>query len=290
MYKDAIRLYRGIDPAAPTDSNPSGRTATQSLSDYYQNLARCYANRRDTIKAVDAAASAVVAWGRKFHKQEQAILTLKSVLISSRDRDAFIKHLDQQAEETGTDSALIRKTLGMLLVELKQPKKAIGQLQIAIDLQPTDPETHQALIAAFDAAGRPDDATKQMMKQLEFDRHNLALSKKLAKRFKNDEAMAERAATSIVEAAPLEAENHQAIAELRQDQDRWDEAIEHWKLVASLREREPNGLLELAKAQIHEKRWQDAKTTVKKLQQHEWPERFNNVESETRKLQKKIRQ
>ena len=100
--------------------------------------------------------------------------------------------------------------------------------------------------------------------------------------------MAERAATSLIEAAPLEAEHHQALAELRQDQDRWDDAIAHWRHVAELRKLEPTGLLKLATAQVHEKEWDDAKATIKKLNQREWPSRFNNLNNKIRNLQKKL--
>ena len=55
-----------------------------------------------------------------------------------------------------------------------------------------------------------------MFARLDFDRHNLELYQRLAKRLSDDKALGERAATSLIEAAPLEAENHQALAELRE--------------------------------------------------------------------------
>ena len=159
---------------------------------------------------------------------------------------------------------------------------------MAVELQPTDAESQQKLIKALDAAGRKDDATKQMLTQLDFDRHNLEVYKRLAKRLQSDDAMAERAATSLIEAAPLEAENHQALAELREEQDRWDDAIEQWEQVAELRKLEPTGLLKLATAQVHEERWSDAEATIKKLNQKKWPSRFDNLKRDIKKLQKKL--
>jgi len=144
------------------------------------------------------------------------------------------------------------------------------------------------LIEALDAAGRKDDATKQMLTQLDFDRHNLDVYKRLAERLKSDDAMAERAATSLIEAAPLEAANHQALAELRQEQDRWVEAMEHWRQVAELRKLEPTGLLKLATAQVHEELWSEAKVTIKKLNRKDWPSRFNNLNRDIKKLQKQL--
>ena len=175
-----------------------------------------------------------------------------------------------------------------MLLDSKKYDKAILQLQLAAELQPTDTETQQKLIAALDAAGRKDDATKQMLTQLDFDRHNLEVYKQLAKRLQSDDAMAERAATSLIEAAPLESENHQALAELRQEQDRWDDAMDQWRQVAELRKLEPTGLLKLATAQIHEEQWGEAKATIKKLKRKAWPLRFNNLKRDIKKLQKKL--
>ncbi len=74
--------------------------------------------------------------------------------------------------------------------------------------------------------------TGQLLKLIDLNRHDLALYQQLADRMKDNEAEAERAATSIIESSPNEAENHAAMAELRQKQNRWDEAISHWEQVA----------------------------------------------------------
>ena len=297
MYKEAVRLYDELIPMYQRERpNQSAQPDPRSylvggddrLSTYYQNLALSHSRLRDTISAVDAAAAGIVARGQTQSARQQAGYALTSVIRSSRDRDGLIAHLDQQAKKTGRDSAIIRKAIGSVLLDKKKYDKAIPQLQLAAELQPTDAETQQKLVKALDKAGRKDDAVKQMLTQLDFDRHNLEVYKKLAERLQSDDAMAERAATSLIEAAPLEAENHQALAELRQEQDRWDEAIAQWRKVAELRKLEPTGLLKLATAQVHEEQWDDAKTTVKKLNQQEWPSRFDNLNRDIKKLQKKL--
>ena len=110
----------------------------------------------------------------------------------------------------------------------------------------------------------------------------------LADRLSGNEAQAQRAATSIIEAAPTESENHAAYAELLQKRNRWDEAIPHWRKVAELRRLEPTGLLKLAAAQIHEKEFASAQQSVEQLQRTAWPARFNNVQNETRLLQEQL--
>ena len=95
----------------------------------------------------------------------------------------------------------------------------------------------------------------------------------------------ERSATSIIESSPNEAESHAAMAELRQNQDRWAEAIPHWEQVARYRKLEPTGLLKLAEAQIHEEKFSEAKMTLSTLLHTEWPARFGDVDSLVRQLQ-----
>ena len=300
MYKDAVRLYDELIPmyqrARPNQSAQSDLNqgylaqigGEDRLSNYYQNLARSHAKLRNTIAAVDAAAGGIVARGQSQSRRILAKNTLESVIRSSKDLDGLIAHLDRQAEEIGTDSALIRKAVGTALLDSKKHKKAIVQLRLAVELQPNDAETHQSLIKALDATGQKEEATKQMFAQLSFDRHNLELYKRLAKRLVVDPALGERAATSLIEAAPLEAENHQALAELREEQDRWDEAIDHWQQVAELRKLEPTGLVNLATAQIHEEEWADAKDSIRKLTRKEWPSRFSELKKQIRELEKQL--
>ena len=114
------------------------------------------------------------------------------------------------------------------------------------------------------------------------------LFEQLADRLKDNEAETERAATSIIESAPNESENHTAFADLRQKQNRWGEAIPHWEQVAKLRRLERTGLLKLAAAQIHEQRWDDARKSIDELGKTQWPGRFGNVQNETDQLRRQL--
>ena len=213
---------------------------------------------------------------------------LNQVLSAAKDLDDYVKHLDAEAAKTGQDSPILRKAIGQVYQAKGDLPRAITQFELALVLQPLDREVHQALIACYDGSGQPDKGTRQLLALIDFDRHDLALFTQLAERLKGNEAEAERAATSIIEAAPNEAENHAAMAELRQQQNRWDEAIPHWEQVAELRRLEPTGLLKLATAQVHQKQWEAARATINKLNKTEWPSRFNNVQNETRQLQERL--
>jgi tetratricopeptide (TPR) repeat protein len=259
-----------------------------TLSSWYQGLSSAHSALHQTKEAVDAASAAIVCWGFAQTQRVHAVSALVSVLTNARDLDDYVKFLDEQAAKTGQDSVILRKTIGQIYKDRGNHAAAVAQLQLAVALQPNDKEVRQWLIESYDALGKKDEATRQLLALIDFDRHDLTLYTTLAQRLAGNEAEAERAATSIIEAAPTESENHAAYAELMQSRNRWDEAIPHWQQVAGLRRLEPTGLLKLAEAQIHEKQWNEARQTVKKLQQTSWPARFSNVESETRQLQEKL--
>ncbi len=269
-------------------TQPNRGIGNGTLSHYYGEQSRVYVAMGNTIKAVEAAAAGVIAWGPSYPQRQSSLFWLENALTRSKNLDAYVKHLDKQASQTGQDSPLIRQKVGVAYSKKKQYKKAVEQLQIAIDLQPTDAATHQALIQAYQALQDDDGVVRQTLAQLDVDRHNLELYTDLAKRLKDDEALSERAATTLVEAAPLEAEHHQALAEYRQQQDRWNDAIVHWKQVAKLRSLEPNGLLKLAEAQLHQEDWPAARRTIEKLNKTDWPGRFQNVRRQTETLQKRL--
>ena len=87
---------------------------------------------------------------------------------------------------------------------------------------------------------------------------------------------------------PSESESHALLAEIRQQQDRWEDALGHWRQVAQIRALEPTGLLKLAAAQVHLQEWDDARNTVRKLRSRIWPSRFDQVDRRIRELEQKI--
>ncbi|MBI5759842.1 MAG: hypothetical protein HZA46_15090 [Planctomycetales bacterium] len=276
-FNEAISLHQR--------NNPGHGPGDVTLSGLYHELAQAHSNLGQTRQAVEAASGAIICWGPRHDQRAGALAKLNQVLTESKDLAAYVQHLDQESAKTGQDRPILRKALGQVYQLRKEFPQAIAQFQLAVALQPNDKEVHQALIACYDATKNNDLATKQLLKLIDFDRHDLALYQQLAERLKDNEAEAERAATSIIEAAPNEAENHAALAELRQKQNRWDEAIPHWEQVAEQRRLEPTGLLKLAEAQLHQKQWDTARRSIEKLQRTEWPARFSDVANQTRRLQ-----
>jgi predicted Zn-dependent protease len=249
----------------------------QTLSNWYQQLAHTYSRLKKTSAAVEAASAGILCWGSTHQHRTEAVSTLEQVLSQATDLPEYIKQLDTEAAKTGRDSPLLRKQLGKVLKQRAKYEDAVAQLRLAKELQPNDREVYQMLVECFDALQRPAEGTKELLARLDVDRHDLKLYEQLAERLRDDEAMSERALTNIIEAAPNEAENHQALAKIREKQKRWDEAIQHWQEVAELRRLEPTGLLGLAAAQIHGKHPDDARKTIEQLRKTEWPIRFNDA-------------
>lgn len=279
-YVEVIALHQRMHDGSPMNDG--------TLSSYYETLASAHSALGHTREAVEAATAAIVCWDPRHEQRAQRLRTLESVVNAAKDLDAYVTHLDGEAAKSGQDSPLVRKSIGKAYQARGEYAKAVTQYVMSLELQPFDKEVHQTLILCYDALQQPDKAAKQLLRLIDFDRHDLAQYQQLSDRYKQNEAEAERAATSIIEAAPNEAENHAAIAELRQKQDRWDEAIPHWQRVAELRKLEPTGLLKLAGAQIHQKQWTAAKETITRLQKGEWPSRFSNVQNEVRQLQEQL--
>jgi hypothetical protein len=259
-----------------------------ALSEWYQHLASAHSALHHTEEAVDAASGAIVCWSPRQNERRDALRHLTDIVRKAADLPAYIKYLDEQAEKTGEDSAILRKAIGDALRDRKEFQSAIRQLQTAAQLEPNDKEIHQALIACYDATENKAAGTQQLLTLIELDSHNLALYSQLAERLKEQPADEERAVTSIVEAGPQEAENHTALAEIRQKQNRWDNAIGEWAVLAKLQSLEPTGLLKLAEAQIHQKQWDAARKSVETLQRTAWPSRFGDVSNQTRSLQEKL--
>lgn len=269
-------------------ANPGSGLNDSVLSEYYQNLARSESRLEHTVEAVSAASAAIVCWDARHEHRNHALNTLREVISAAKNLDGYVAHLDAEAAKTGQDSPILRKAVGQIYQSRKEHAKALVQLQLALQLQPNDRETHQALIAGYDATGNATAATHQLLQLIDLNQHDLELYKQLATRLQGNEAEAERAATSIIESAPNEAESHAALAEIRQQQNRWAEAIPHWQQVSQLRRLEPTGLIKLAEAQLHEKQWDGARQTLEKLQRTPWPSRFADVDQQTRRLQDQL--
>jgi tetratricopeptide (TPR) repeat protein len=285
LYEQSVAYFKELIPLHER-TQPGRGIGNGTLAGYYMGLANAFAGLKKTPEAVEAAGGAIVAWGARRDNRTEALKTLKQVLLRSPDLDAFVAHFDEQKQ----DSAVVRKALGEAYREKKQHARAIKQLKRAAELQPNDAEIYQLLVTSCDDAGDKEGAVRQLLQAVQLSRRDLNLYRDLGKRYAaaGQPNEAERAYTSIVEVQPTESESHALLAEVREKQNRWADAMQQWEQVAGLRALEPTGLLKLAAAQIHEKQWDQARETLHKLDARSWPSRFGDVRQQVRALRERI--
>jgi len=216
-----------------------------TLSNYYSYQSEAFLRQGKSREAVDAAASGIVCWGRNQSSRNAAVSTLVRVLNRIEDRDAYAKYLDTEAEKTQQDRPIVRKALGLAYEQKGEHAKATAQLKIAAALQPNDAATHTALIRCYDSLEDQPGAIAATLAFLQLDRRNVETFAQLGERLKADARQQERALTGMVEMKPNEADSHAKLAEIRERQNRWPDAIHHWRHVVRIRSLEPTGLVRL---------------------------------------------
>ena len=291
LFEQSTKYYGEVIPLHQR-TQPNRGIGNETLSEYYRQLAQAWAGLKNTPEAVEAACGAIVSWGPRADRRADALNILRDVLRRSPDLDAYVVELDKKIAQTGLDNPLVRKALGQVYLDQGKFDKAIVQLTLAVELQPNDIETHQALLACYDRQGDREGGVQQLLQSVQLSRRDIKLYEDLGRRYAalNRPAEAERANTSIVEMQAHESESHTVLAEIRQGQNRWNEAIHEWRQVVRLRTLEPTGLVKLAEAQIHQQLWDDADATIFQLQSRTWPSRFSDVEHQTWQLRQKIEQ
>ena len=226
-YNEAIPLHQRTPPRRGIGNGV--------LSSYYAQLARAWSGLGKTAEAVDAASGAIVSWGHAHHNRAQAIEALQQVLRESADLDGYVAALDKQTAANGTDSAIVRKALGQVYLKTAAFPKAIAQLRLAIALQPNDAESHRLLIDAINPQHDKDGVILALLDAVGVLRRDVGLYQELGRHLADQPKEAERAYTSIVEVLPSESESHAMLAEVRQGQNRWPEAIAQWEQVVRIR-------------------------------------------------------
>jgi len=103
-----------------------------------------------------------------------------------------------------------------------------------------------------------------------------------------DTGNAERAWTTLAEVKPNEAAGHRRLAEHRDRQKRFKEAVEQWRQVVRCRAEEPDGWLELARSQIRAGDPGAARKTLDHLMTEKWEKRFGDVKAQAARLLEQV--
>jgi tetratricopeptide (TPR) repeat protein len=186
------------------------------------------------------------------------------------------------------DAPLIRKYLGIVYLEQGTATKALAQLLLARELQPTDDDVHKRILSAYDRLGDKTGAIQALKRSITMSPMNLDLYGILAHRLNeaDDKIGSERAYTSMVEVKPNEAESHRRLAKVRDNQKRFKDAVVQWRQVIRVRTLEPDGWLGLARSQIHAGELDGAKKSIKHVLDTKWEARFKTAKTKARGLER----
>jgi predicted Zn-dependent protease len=289
-YKESVAYYLELIQMHKR-SHPERGVGSSELSRYYRELSQAYAGLKMTAEAVDAASGAVITWGRSNSNRAEALQALERVVQNAPDLDDYAKKIEADAKASGLENPLVRKAIGKAYLSRNNYEAAIQHLKAAAEAQPNDTEIHQSLLEAYDRMGDKAGAVAQLLESVKLSRRDIQLYKSLGERYAKqlkNEVESERAYMSMVEMLPNESESHTLLAEIRQGQGRWTEAMHHWRQVARVRTLEPTGYMNLAAAQLHEKQFAEALETIKILESKSWPARFSIVENEIRIMRQRL--
>ncbi len=291
LYERAVAICGELIPLHQR-TQPNRGVGNGTLSGYYQLLAQAQSGLGHPMEAIDAAGGAIVSWGPNARGRAEALNSLRSVIAAAPSLDQVAQKLDDQTAESGLVNPVVRKAVGQVYHDKGQYQPAVVQLQIALSAQPNDAEALKLLIDCFDKMKNAEGAAAQVLRALELSRRDIQRYEELGRRYEalGRAAEAERAYTSVVEVLPNESEGHQLLAEVRQRQDRWAEAIREWEQVARIRSLEPTGLLGLAAAQLHERKLDKAAETLGKLKARPWPQHFADAPHRIAELERQLRE
>jgi hypothetical protein len=281
LWQEAINLH--------TRGRSNRGIADGTLGGYYQALAQAHAQLGNTVAAVDAAAGGVIAWGSNRHQRGLALHRLHAVLSAAKDLGAYVKHLDGEVAKSGLENPLLRKTIAKVYQGRREFKRAAEQLELSVEAQPNDAETHRMLITVYDSLGQAQRAADQLLAMARVRGHTPQLYVELGDRYAraNQPAMAERAYTTLVEMQPNEAAAQRALAGVREKQGHLDDAAIHWRQVIRVRSDEPGGVIGLAKVLLRLGKRAEAAEQIEKLRRTDWPDRFDDsVRQALRNLQR----
>ena len=275
LYADALK---GFEAALAQRHEEHGEVLldNQKAAADYTGLAKAHAALGNTRAAVEAISGAIVSGSHQQRLRHGYIDTLTKILADAPDLENFAAEFDQAAARSTTENPILRKAIASALMSRDKFEPAIHHLRSAIEYQPNNPTLRTELIAALDRSEHPELAAIAQLELASLDRKHPHGYRDLAKRYVllGNPNKAERARDSIVEVNPSEAKNHRLLAEVRQEQDRWDAAIAHWQKATELHTTDPVSLLGLTRANLHERHWDAAEQSLERLKTTKWPERF----------------
>ena len=239
-----------------------------------------------TKEAVDAAAGAIVSWGKRLEQRKAAVENLTRVLREAKDLPAYVASFEEALAKDKQENPTVRKALGRAFLERGDLAEAARHLEAAAESGPLDPETFRLLVEAYEKGGSKERAAERLLALARRSGRDRSLFKELGDRYEalNRAADAERAGTTLVELSANESEGHELLARVRVDQRRFDEAAGEWRQVIRIHSREPGGYLMLGDTLIRAGKAAEVREVLEKILRQDWPPQFGDTHKEARKL------
>lgn len=254
-----------------------------------QGRATCLSELGKTPEALEALSIAWATCGQDQNLRSSIQATLQTVMTAAADLKAIVALLDRKAAENGDDSSFLRRALGKALLDREMSGDAETQLRIALQLQPQDSEAWAWLLSSLDKQLKQQAAIDALLDHSDVNRRDTSLYRELYRRWKTqNDALAEQAATSVVEVAPEEADHHSVMAEIRSEEDDLAAMLAHWQRAADLRREDPTLLVSLAEAQIRFGDRIAARGTLNRLATTKWDERFADIPNDIQRLRQQL--
>jgi predicted Zn-dependent protease len=297
LYEHAIEYYNELIPMHKrTFSGREGGDLT--LCSYYQYLATSFDALDRTQEAVDAVCSSIVAAGSDHNFHESAEQYLRSMLARTDDLDAYAAYLDEEYQRTELDNLTVRRALAEAYlnkfdadsplegytdieghttnntdddIKRNEAEKALIQTRIAISLNPNDRSLYELLSQIYDKLGDSKSSIQATLDTMAIDPHGIDYAD-LADRYEkqSDDLNAERARTTTVELRPNEPNPHVQLAEIREKQERWTEAIIHWERAAAMGTEDPHPILRIGRIYVETEQWDEFIETMERIRVGDW--------------------
>ncbi len=270
LFGEAIVLHRRLYP------NQSG---DGTLAEYYRSQALVRSQLGRTVAAVDAAASAVVAWGNDQYSRGNALTTLRQVIVDARDLGQLVDHVDAEAKASGLENPLLRRTMAQVFLDRRECDLALGQLDPLLGIDPDPVALHGLRAQAFDCLKQPQAANAALAEQILAAPLELARYRTLADRLAEggEDAWSRRVLTGMVEVLPGEPHSHRALAEAFGHSGDTKAAIVQWEHVVRLKAEDPDGYLQLARALAEDGQLLPAGKVIAKVLATQWHPDFGYI-------------
>lgn len=261
-------------------------SSDDEVLDVYKLLMNCHIKVGNLQKAAEVACDGIEALQDNPDDCDDLREILESLLYKSDELEDFASLCHVKYVAAGRENLFIRKVLVWVLLNLDRIEAARPHMEALKQAGLYDAELHDCLIQAYLRTGNREAAGKLVLLPPHRNVRDLDFYKKQGDvhALADEHGQAERAYTTMVEFSARESEGHERLARIREGQERYEDALQHWRRVREIRPREPGGILGEANCLILLKQTGEARTLLEKIVSRPWHPRFEDTVYDARNL------